>query len=156
MEENQELMEVQENAVAGFDSYRRNSNVAVQTMSNIKDSKKLFNLQSHVDCKLNDCVGESIRVKEVLIRTFDKPLEEPEVDKETGEITKEFERKVSCILIDEAGKSYATGSKTFTYNMISYLSDFGGGKQLEKDGIEIKIIKVNTPSGNKALGFEIL
>lgn len=156
MEENQELVAVEENAIGSFENYRRNSNVAVQTMSNIKDSKKLFNLQSHVDCKLNDCVGESIRVKEVLIRTFDKPLEEPEVDKETGEITKEFERKVSCILIDETGKSYATGSKTFTYNMISFLSDFGGAKQLEQEGIEIKIIKVDTPSGNKALGFEIL
>lgn len=156
MEENKEMVVAEEKAVTGFENYRRNNNVDVQTMSNIKDSKKLFNLQSHVDCKLNDCVGESIKVKEVLIRTFDKDLEEPVIDETTGEIIKEKERKVSCILIDENGKSYATGSKMFTYNLISYLSDFGGVEELNKEGLSIKIIKVDTPSGNKALGFEIL
>lgn len=156
MEENKELITKEEQAVESFENYRRNSNVAIQTMSNITDSKVLFNLQSHVDCKINDCVGETIRVKKILIRTFDKKLKEPEIDEATGEILKETERTVSCILIDEAGKSYATGSKTFTYNLLSYLHDFGGSKELEKDGIEMKFIKVDTDSGNKALGFEII
>lgn len=54
------------------------------------------------------------------------------------------------------GKSYATGSKTFTYNLMNYLSDFDGALELEITGINIEIIKVPTPSGNKALSFKLI
>ena len=154
-EENTNLAVV-ETEVKGLSNFRRNGNVDVGTYTNISDSKELFNLQAHVDFILNDCVGEKIRVKKALIRTFDKALKEPIVDEETGEIIRSSERSVSCVLVDEAGKSYATGSKTFTYNLMNYLGDFGGAKELEEKGIEIEIIKVPTPSGNKALSFKLL
>lgn len=150
-----ELMKVEEN-VKDLSSFRRNGNVDVGTFTNIEDKKELFNLQSHVDFILNDCVGEKLRIKKVLIRTFDKPMKEPVVDEETGEVLKEIERSVSCVLIDEAGKSYATGSKTFTYNLMNYLADFDGAKELETTGVAIEIIKVPTPLGNKALSFKLV
>lgn len=154
-EENTNLAVV-ETEVKGLSNFRRNGNVDVGTYTNISDSKELFNLQAHVDFILNDCVGEKIRVKKALIRTFDKALKEPIVDEETGEVIRSTERSVSCVLVDEAGQSYATGSKTFTYNLMNYLGDFGGAKELEEKGIEIEIIKIPTPSGNKALSFKLL
>lgn len=155
--ENQELQTItNEGNVLDFSNSRRNSNTEVTTLSNIKDRKVLFNLQSHVDYKLNDCVGDTIRVKGVLIRFFKKPLKEAIIDEETGEIIKDSETKVSCILIDDNGKSYATGSMSFALNLRSYLGDFDGEKELD-EGIVMKIIKVDIPnSSNKALGFEIL
>ena len=155
MEENKDLAVV-DTEVQGLSNFRRNGNVDVGTFTNISDSKELFNLQAHVDFILNDCVGEKIRVKKALIRTFDKPLKEPIVDEDTGEVIKSVERSVSCVLVDENGKSYATGSKAFTYNLMNYLGDFGGAKELEGNGIEIEIIKVPTPSGNKALSFKLI
>ena len=154
-EENTNLAVV-DTEVQGLSNFRRNGNVDVGTYTNISDSKELFNLQAHVDFILNDCVGEKIRVKKALIRTFDKALKEPIVDEETGEVIRSTERSVSCVLVAEDGKSYATGSKTFTYNLMNYLGDFGGAKELEEKGIEIEIIKVPTPSGNKALSFKLL
>lgn len=146
----------EETSILDFSNTRRNSDVEVTTFSNIKDKKKLFNLQSHVDTMVNDCVGESLRVKEVLIRKFEKPLKEPVIDEETGEILKDKEVNYSCVLIDDAGKSYATGSKTFIINLLSYLGDFEGSKELE-NGIDIKVVKVSVPnSPNKALGFELI
>lgn len=157
-QENNELMITNDEQVnvMGFSNSRANSNVEVTTLSNIKDRKLLFNLQSHVDYKLNDCVGDAIRVKGVLIRFFKKPLKEPIFDEDTGEIIKDSQTNVSCILIDDNGKSYATGSMSFAMNLRSYLGDFDGEKELD-EGIEMKIIKVDVPnSPNKALGFEIL
>lgn len=150
-----ELIQVEEN-VKDLSSFRKNGNVNVGTFTNVEDKKELFNLQSHVDFILNDCVGEKIRIKKVLVRTFDKPMKEPIVDEETGEVLKEIERSVSCVLIDDSGKSYATGSKTFTYNLMNYLTEFDGATELEVTGINIEVIKVPTPSGNKALSFKLI
>ena len=154
--ENNELIVRNEESVKDLSSFRRIGNVDVGTFTNITDSKELFNLQAHVDFILNDCVGEKIRVKKALIRTFDKSMKEPIVDETTGEVIKEIERSVSCVLVDDNGKSYATGSKTFTYNLMNYLGDFGGYKDLDGEGIEIEVIKVPTPNGNKALSFKLV
>lgn len=155
--DNNEMTVTNENkGILDFGNYGNAGDVKVETYSNIKDKKVLFNLESHVDQMLNDCVGESIRIKEVLVRKFYKPLEEPVIDSETGEIVKDTELKVSCIVIDEQGKSYATGSKTFTFDMLKLLGQYGGAEDLEK-GIDIKIVKVPVgEKGNKALSFELL
>lgn len=156
MENNELAVLEKESRILGFNEVHRNSNAEVQTFSNIKDKKKLFNLESHVDQMLNDCVGESIRIKEVLIRKYYKPLKEPVVDEETGEVVKDTELKMSCVLIDDTGKSYATGSKTFIFNMLKLLGDYEGYTELDA-GIDIRIIKVPvTNSGNKALSFELV
>lgn len=154
--ENKELAVTEEKGVQGFSSWGNSSNTNVEAFSNITDSKKLFNLETKVDCLLNKCVGEKLRIKEVLIKRFFKPLAKPEVDEETGEIIKEYETKISCIVIDEAGKSYATGSKTFAYNLAKLLGNYGGESLLEQ-GIDIEIIKVPVPnSSNEALSFKLL
>ena len=101
---------------------------------------------------LNDCEGELIRVKEVLIKRYEKPMKEPIYDEETGEIIKDKEITMACILIDDNNKSYATGSKVFTIQMMRYLQMFG----ITNEGFEIKIVKNKTEKGNKALGFELV
>lgn len=154
-EEKDLMVAGEENQVLGLSGFRKSSNVDVGTFTNVEDPKEVFNLSNNVDFKLNDCVGEKIRVKKVLIRRFLKPLDEPIVNEDTDEI-KDHEMKISCVLVDETGKSYATGSKTFTFKLVNYLVDCGGSKDLEKDGVILEITKVNTPTGNKALGFKVL
>ena len=120
----------------------------------ITDSKLLFNLDNHCDFKLNDCKGEVIRVKDILIKVIKTPLDEPEVD-ENGVVTKDMEIKKVCILIDDEGKSYVTGSKMFTNQMVRYIGY--NGIQSIQEGLEIKIIERDVKgSSNKALGFDLV
>lgn len=142
--------------VSGFNQMAPNSKTKCNIQTNITDEKKVFNLESSVDYKLNECVGESLRVKQVLIKTFEKPLAEPIVDEETGEIVKDKEIKRVCILIDDNDKSYVTGSSIFTLQMLKYINMFGTQK-METEGLEIEIIKTAVKnSANKALGFKLL
>ena len=120
----------------------------------ITDSKLLFNLDNHCDYKLNDCKGEVIRVKDILIKVIKTPLDEPEVD-ENGVVTKDMEVKKVCILIDDEGKSYVTGSKMFTNQMVRYIGY--NGIQSIQEGLEIKIIERDVKgTSNKALGFDLV
>lgn len=121
----------------------------------ITDSKTIFNLENTCDYKINDCKGEVIRVKDVLIKVIETPLAEPEVNEETGEIIRDTEYKKVCILIDDNGKSYVTGSKMFTNQMIRYINMFGV-EDIE-NGLEIRVVeRAVKNSGNKALGFELV
>lgn len=120
----------------------------------ITDPKVIFNLQNECDYKINDCKGEIIRVKNVLIKVIETPLAEPEVNEETGEVRDKEYKKV-CILIDDNKKSYVTGSKMFTNQMMDYINMFGV-KSIE-DGLEIKIVEKSVKgSNNKSLGFELV
>lgn len=120
----------------------------------ITDPKVIFNLENTTDYKINDCKGEIIRVKDILIKVIETPLAEPEVNEETGE-TRDKEYKKVCILIDDQGKSYVTGSKMFTNQMMRYIGMFGIG--VIEDGVEIKIVEKSVKnSSNKALGFELV
>lgn len=121
----------------------------------ITDNKTIFNLENTCDYKLNDCKGEVIRVKDVLIKVIETPMTEPEVNEETGEVIRDTEYKKVCILIDDNGKSYVTGSKMFTNQMIRYINMFG--IQDIEEGLEIRIVeRAVKNSGNKALGFELV
>ena len=120
----------------------------------ITDNKVIFNLENTCDYKINDCKGEVIRVKDVLIKVIETPLAEPEVNEETGEI-KDKEYKKVCILIDDQGKTYVTGSKMFTNQMMRYINMFGI-KPIE-EGLEIRIVeRAIKNSSNKSLGFELV
>lgn len=121
----------------------------------ITDSKTIFNLENTCDYKINDCKGEVIRVKDVLIKVIETPLAEPEVNEETGEIIRDSEYKKVCILIDDNGKSYVTGSKMFTNQMMRYINMFGV-EEIE-NGLEIRVVeRAVKNSANKALGFELV
>lgn len=157
MEENKENEVMEEKIETGmsvvqdFSSLSKQTNTKANIFTNITDKKKIFNLESKVDELLNDCEGELIRVKEVLIKKYEKPMKEPVIDEETGEVLKDKEYSMCCILIDDNNKSYATGSKIFTIQMMRYLEMFG----LTEEGFEIKIVK-NKVNNNKALGFELV
>ena len=159
METKEEVKEmtVQENySISDFGGIGRNSTTKTQVFTNITDRKKLFNLENKVDEMLNDCVDEMIRVKDVLIKTYEKPMKEPIFDEETGEILKDKEYSMSCVIVDDNGKSYATGSKMFTMQLMRFL-------QMEEqlgekpETFDIKIIKKKVgENGNKALSFELV
>lgn len=157
-EENKELTKVEnENySIMDFEDIGANTNTKTQVITNIKDEKKIFNLENKVDNLLNDCEGELIRVKEVLIKRYEKPLKEPVIDEETGEVIKENEITMSCVLVDDNDKSYATGSKTFAIQIMRYLQMATKiGKANEP--FEIRIIKKKVgDKGNKALSFELV
>lgn len=150
--ENVEVEETGLSTIQGFGALGKRTETKCNIYTNITDQKKIFNLDSKVDNLLNDCEGELIRVKEVLIKRYEKPMKEPVIDEETGEILKDKEISMACILIDDNEKSYATGSKVFTIQMMRYLDMFG----LNNEGFEIKIVKNKTEKGNKALGFELV
>ena len=139
--------------IKGFDTLRRRRTETKRDIfTNITDEKKIFNLESKVTNLLNDFEGSVIEVKEVLIKRFEKPMKEPIIDEQTGEIIKDKEISMSCILIDKNDISYATGSKVFTIQMMRYIEMFG----IKEDGFLIKIVKNKQSSGNKTLGFELV
>lgn len=137
--------------VGGFDKLVNSEKVKTKIFTNITDNKKIYNLENHVDYRLNDLKGELIRVKEVLIKVIEKALDEPEINEETGEVLRDKEYKKICILIDSDDKSYVTASKMFTNQMARYIAEFG-----LNEPVDIKIIeKTVKNSSNKALGFEL-
>lgn len=155
--ENEEMKneEVALTNVQDFGSLQTQTDTTADIFTNIKDKKQIFNLNSNVDFLLNDCVGEKIRVKDVLIKRYLKPLKEPVVDDVTGEIIKDHEMTMSVVLVDTEGKSYATGSKIFGIQIMEYLQMFATKQGFEP--FEIMIIKKAIKgSSNKALGFELV
>lgn len=157
--EEKEIMEKEEVKETGlmikdFGELENTGRSKTDVFTTITDSKLLFNLDNHCDYKLNDCKGEVIRVKDILIKVIKTPLDEPEVD-ENGVVTKDMEIKKVCILIDDEGKSYVTGSKMFTNQMVRYIGY--NGIQSIQEGLEIKIIERDVKgTSNKALGFDLV
>ena len=149
--------EKEEMVVSGFGALEQSakSTRKYYTTIDLSEQKKLYNLDNaECDFLLNDCEGQSIRVVDVLIKEFTHELDEPKVNEETGEMI-EFETNKACILVDEAGKTYATGSKMFTNQMKRFVAMYG--VESIKNGLEIKIVKKKMKnSGNKALAFELI
>lgn len=154
-EEMENTTEVALTNVQDFGSLQMSTDTQADIFTNIKDKKQIFNLNSNVDFLLNDCVGEKIRVKDVLIKRYLKPMEEPIINPETGEIEKDKVMTMSTVLVDTEGKSYATGSKVFGIQIMQYLQMFANKNGFEP--FEIEIIKKSIKgSSNKALGFELV
>ena len=127
-----------------------NSNSVNQKVyTTIKDMKLIFNLESNVDYKLNDCKGETIKVVDYLVKLIEK-----DVTPDDGVTTKETKR--ITILIDDKGKSYVTASKYFNIQFIKAVSIMGDD-ELKNNGLIIKIIDTTVKnSKNKALSFELV
>lgn len=152
MEDEKNLV-VKNNELQGLENIGLNRKSKCNIFTNIEDKKLIFNLENNVDELLNDCEDELIKVKYVLIKSYEKEMKEPIVDEETGEVLKDIEHTMSCVLVDENGKSYATGSKMFIIQMMKYIEMFG----LPEEGITIKITKTKfKDTGNKKLGFELV
>lgn len=156
---NEELKEEekQEMVVSSFGSLANASKTRKRTYTTIDltDVKTLYNLDNKdCDFKINDCVGQSLRVVDVVIKEFERDLDEPIVD-EQGEVVQDKERKMITILIDDQGQSYVTASKIFTLQMKRFIETFG--VDTIKNGLEIKIVnKKVANSNNKSLGFELI
>lgn len=117
----------------------------INVFTTIDDEKKVFNLESNIDKKLNDSKGIEINVKDVFIKVIETPKEDEDV-----------EIKKITILIDEKGVSYVTASKMFANQMIHYIETFGI-ETIKNNGLDIKIIERPVKgSSNKALGFELI
>lgn len=158
VKENEGNEEKQELVVSGFGSLANSSKTRKRTYTTIDlaDVKTLYNLDNKdCDFRINDCVGQSIRVTDVVIKEFERDLEEPILDKDSGEVVQDKERKLVTILIDEQNQTYVTASKVFTLQMKRFIETFG--IQAIKNGLEIKIVnKKIQNSNNKALGFELI
>ena len=154
LENNEEKDEM---IVSGFGTLANASKTKKKTYTtlDITDVKTLYNLDNKdCDFKINDCVGQNIRVVDVVIKEFERDLEEPIVD-ENGEIVQDKERKMVTILIDDQNQSYVTASKIFTLQMKRFIETFG--VNVIKNGLEIKIVnKKVKDSNNKSLGFELI
>lgn len=141
--------------ITGLGELTNNSKTRKTIQTNITDEKTIFNLETNVDFKINDCKGEKIKMKKVMFKTFETPLDEPIVDV-NGEVIKEFERKIVTIIIDDEGKSYVTASKTFAFDLKKYIATFGDEKMIV-EGVDIEICEKQIPnSPNKALSFKLV
>lgn len=158
MEENNEMI-VNENdnyMIGDFSTLGIKTDTKINVYTNITDPKRIFNLENNVDELLNDCIDEKIRVKEVLIKRYEKPLKDPVIDEESGEILKDREITMSCVIVDDNNISYATGSKTFTIQLMRYL-EMQSRMGKKEESFDIKIIKKKVgEKGNKALSFELV
>lgn len=156
MEEGKEMIvqnDENNTGIMSFDDLKSKNQTQMQMITNIDDKKELYNIDNSTpDAMLNDCEGEKIRVKKVLIKRYEKPMKEPVFDEETGEIIKDKETSMSIVLIDDNGKTYATGSKTFGWQLIRFMCDY---KPDLNEGLEIEITKKKMNEG-KALGFKLL
>lgn len=154
LENNEEKDEM---VVSGFGTLANASKTKKKTYTtlDITDVKTLYNLDNKdCDFKINDCVGQSIRVVDVVIKEFERELEVPIVD-DKGEVIQDKERKMVTILIDDQNQSYVTASKMFTLQMKRFIETFG--VNVIKNGLEIKIVnKKVKDSNNKSLGFELI
>ncbi len=141
--------------VSDFGEMQSQTKTKRKIYTTIEDNKQIFNLENSCDFKINDCKGEKIRVTDVLVKINEKPMKEPIIDEETGEVIKDKEVSMVTILLDDNKKSYVTGSKIFTMQMINYIRMFG--LETIKEGLEIAIIEKSVKnSPNKALGFELV
>ena len=145
------VQETGNSIVTGFNNTKK-SNVRKFIQSTIEDPKVLFNLEDHVDFKLNDMENKEINVVDVVVKTYEKDIPE-KVNEFTGEI-ENVERSMITILIDDTNTSYVTASKLFAMRIIELVQLYQV-EQLHK-GIKIRITKTEHKNGNKKLGFELV
>lgn len=117
-----------------------------KTVSTIKDEtieekKKLFNAIQNCDIRLNDIVGQTIEVKDVYIREYEKKDLDENGNPRIGHTT---------ILFDKDGKTYVTASNYF-FNAIAQI--LGVVRTLDQP-IKIKIVKKPTKTGTQSLSAQ--
>lgn len=147
-------MEKQENSIVPKEmkdlEITGSTKIDVFTTIDPTDIKTLYNIDNgECDFRLNDCKGQSIRVKNVFIKNFDKYK-----DENGNTLEKPINKKIT-ILIDDQNKTYVTASKMFAIQMLRFIERFGN--MIFNDGLDIKIIEKEIKgSKNKGLGFELV
>lgn len=157
--ENEENVRNEEKQLALVESKgETDAGTQIMTKTTIQDKKEIFNLENgECDIKLNDVVGETIKVKNIFMKRIISKLkdEDIEINEETGEIINDKKVSVVTILIDDDNVKYVTASKIFAMSILNLIRNFGI-EEIQK-GIEIRIIKKSVSNSvNKALGFELV
>lgn len=117
------------------------------TPKSMKERKELFNALENCDVKLNDIVGQKVKVKNLFIQEY------PRTDKVTGEPISNGHR---TIIFDETGKTYVTASNYF-FVSISKLINAIGTPDTWEEPIEIEIVKRAVgSSSNQCLSFKLV
>lgn len=116
--------------------------VKAETM---EEKKALYNALESCDVKLNDIVGQKVKVKDIYIQEY------PRVNKETGEPMTNGHR---VILFDDEGKTYVTASNYFFVSLAKVINAFGDPKTW-KEPLEIEITKRTTKGGNSCLSLKL-
>lgn len=133
-----------------IEKHESSTKMSIYTTIDSSDIKTLYNLDNaSCDFKLNDCKGQSLRIKNVLIKNFDYYKDE------NGEELEAPENKKITILIDDQDKTYVTASKIFAIQMLRFIARFGN--EAITNGLDIKITEKDIKgSKNKGLGFELI
>lgn len=149
------ISENQSNEITTLNTLSNTMRNKPEQITNITDKKQLFNLGRKVDKMLNDCENQIITIDKVLVKKYQKQIDEPVVNEITGEIIsdKTIKTSMSVVIVDENGTSYATGSKSFGYSLLDAIYNFGD----DIKGLKIKVIKsTRKGSQNKFLDFELI
>lgn len=117
-----------------------------KTFSTIKgetvdEKKKLYNAIQNCDVRINDIVGQTLEVKDVYIREYEKKDLDENGNPRIGHTT---------ILFDKDGKSYVTASNYF-FNAIGQILNAVGTLDAP---IKIKIVKKPTKNGTESLSAQ--
>ena len=113
-------------------------------LKTVEDKKALLNALDSCDVLINDCVGETIDIKDFYIEEYEK------ADEKTGEI----KTKYRTIIFDKDGKTYATGSYG-VFNCVKKLIMVYGYPTYEEE-VKVKIQKKKTKNGNSSLALILL
>ena len=109
VESTEMVVQEQSSSIMSFEDLKQHSNTKMDMITNIEDKKELYNIDNSTpDALLNDCVGEKIRVKKVLIKRYEKPMEKPVFDETTGE---------GAIIVDAESKYNASSDSLYIYNV---------------------------------------
>ena len=107
----------------------------------VEEKKKLYNAIQNCDVRINDIVGQTITVKDIYVREYEKKDLDENGNPRIGHTT---------ILFDEAGKTYVTASNYF-FNAITQILVSVGNLDTP---IKIKIIKKPTKNGTESLSAQ--
>lgn len=110
-----------------------------------KDKKELFNALESCDVLLNDCVGTEIKLADIYVE------EKQVVDETTGEI----KSKYRCILFDESGQTYATGSYGI-YNVLKKIIGIYGFPDTWEKPLKVKVAKRSIGNGKQSLTLTLM
>lgn len=109
-------------------------------VEDIESKKAMYNAITNADVLLNDCVGETIVIKDVYVS------KRQVIDEETGEV----QDKYQTVLIDTDGKSYATGSYG-VYNSLRNIFKVFGLPNTWEEPLAFDIRKVKIKNGHEVL-----
>lgn len=110
-----------------------------------EEKKKLFNALENCDLLLNDCVGQTIAMKDLYIEAYENEEED------SGEV----KTKYRTIIFDEDGQTYATGSYGI-YNVLNKIVAIYGLPNTWAEPVKVEVIKKPTRDGKQSLSLKLV